>query len=161
MAGKKHDWNALDHYLSIHDKVIMDFASNWVQIPSYIKNSEVQTDSYIFIGFEKATIRTNKGTIVRVDISKDVEVRNIGRKKTAKTDSYTYSASHPRSAHYPKGQELIRYCSPHDDLDRKNVAPHHPHHHKHDYEKNEIFYPLDDKSIPHVSDFLEEVIQRF
>ncbi len=73
-------------------------------------------------------------------------------RKCCETVDYSYVAYDSAT-----GRQLIGYHSPHLNLVAKS-KPHHKHHHKHLYLANKVIYPLRDTEIPHVSDFLEEVI---
>src|SRR5690606_13426128 len=103
-------------------------------------------------------LRTHRGTVVRVDIEKEVEIDlTIDTRPRARTHGYSYSAIIPRSG------TLIRYCSPHDDSHIEGSAPHHKFHHKHDFTKGPAgaITLLGDDEWPHVGQLLDEVLGRF
>lgn len=103
-------------------------------------------------------LHTYRGTRVRIDIAKDIEVNPSNPKRPrARTFSYSYEAN------YPKGAEIWRYCSPHDKGEAEGKAPHHKFHHKHDFTKDpkgEVIL-LGDDEWPHVGEFFEEILRSF
>ena len=89
---------------------------------------------------------------------KVVEIDRTNRNRPwARTYQYKYNAN------ITGGTPLLRYCSPHEDYEEEGAAPHHSHHHKHDFTKN----PKGDVTLlgpdewPHVGEFFEEILGRF
>jgi hypothetical protein len=154
----KHDWNSLENYLTIHEKILR-FYNKWMDPPrTYRVEKLTQEGSDLILSCHSAFLTTEKGTRIRVDIEKIVEVDDtLPNRKKARTYSYSYSAN------IPGGDKLIRYCSPHEDGEEEGSAPHHKHHHKHDFTKKpEIkIIVLEADSWPHVGDFLKEVRETF
>ena len=118
------------------------------------------TPIYMELECVGALFRTwNKGTEIRVDIRKQVEIRQLpsGREE-ARTYAYSYNANLPR------GTNVLRYCSPHDaDVFDASVPNHHKYHHRHDWSSGSLQIDLiqDLDQIPHVGEFLNEVLQSF
>lgn len=152
----KHGWNVLQNYLAVHDKTLRFYEKYMEEVRTY--TYQEITDRYHLLLCQGIFFHTYNGTLVRVDIEKDIEVdpEPIGRPR-ARTSSYTYSANLPRIG------PLIRYCSPHQDWEEEGSAPHHAFHHRHDYTKNPKgdVRILPDDSWPHVGEFLEEVLKSF
>jgi hypothetical protein len=149
----KHDWNSLQHYLEIHDKTIR-FYQQWMETPRFYTH-EILNEYFHALNCIKIFVHTYKGTRVRVDIKKDVEIDpSTPKRLRARTFKYSYSAN------IPGGLPLIRYCSPHDDFEEEGSAPHHAYHHRHDFTKNpkgEVIV-LGNDEWPHVGEFFEEVL---
>ena len=152
----KHGWNSLTDYISIHDKTIR-FYQKYMETPRvYSYQIDTEFDHKLFcLGIILCTYR---GTRVRVDIEKGIEVDPSNPKRPrAQTFDYTYSTN------IAGGQRLFRYCAPHDDRDEGGAPPHHAFHHKHDFTKKtkgEVIV-LGDDEWPHVGEFFEEVLGRF
>lgn len=145
---KKHDWNTLEHYLNIHEKVLRFYSKYF----HFQKNYRIEriTNEYLRLECNGIELVTYKASVVRVHIEKDVEIERVGRREMARTFDYRYHA------HFPAGRNLIRYCGPHKD--------HRPYHHKHVYEPNktepEVLRIADDE-YPHVGEFFNEVLEKF
>jgi hypothetical protein len=152
----KHGWNSLQHYLEIHEKTLRMY-HRYMETPRLYAYNE-DTPYHHTLICTHIFLQTYKGTRIRVDIEKDIEVDRSNPKRTrARTFGYTYSANLPG-----KG-ELIRYCGPHGDWEEEGSAPHHKRHHKHDFRKNpkgEVSL-LGEDDWPHVGEFLEEVLSSF
>lgn len=152
MKKPKHGWNTREHYFSIHEKILRQYESRMVSPRKYSIRPE--TDQWVRLVAEGILFNTSKGNVVRVDIRKDVEIDDsLPHRPMARTFDYTYSAN------YPKGSALIRYCSPHYDIDNPNAPDHHKFHHKHDFRAGiERITRIDDDGWPHVGEFLNEVL---
>lgn len=149
----KHGWNSLKNYLHIHEKVL-DQYSKFMQFPKTYVIEKV-TDNYYSLVCTGIHFNTVRGQVIRVDISKDVDIdATIKKRPQARTARYSYCASKPGS----DGWCIIRYDSPHADAEKKGVPAHHKHHHRHDFRsgrKSIKIFDCDDW--PHVSEFLSEV----
>ncbi len=148
----KHDWNTLENYLSVHDRVLRQYSKHMVTVKTYIHRK--LTPFFLILRAENIVIRTTKGNSIRVDIRKNVEIDPSNKKRPrARTYDYTYSAS------IPGGSKLFRYCSPHGDV-KSNLPDHHKFHHKHVYDGDrETIERIDDDKWPHVNEFLQEVLE--
>lgn len=144
---KKHDWNTWENYLRVHESVLKKYQHHFVsQNPKY-SISEL-TDQYYQLKLDKLELKTLKGTVITINIEKDVEVQPGGTKIVARTVGYTYQAW------IKGGNNLIRYCSPHE--------THNKYHHKHEYLKDPINpVPVGDDEWPHVNEFFDELIDNF
>jgi hypothetical protein len=152
----KHGWNSLQNYLNVHEKTLRRYEKYMERVKTY--HHEKLTDFHHTLTCDGIIFRTYRDTRVRVDIEKDIEVDpRVPQRPQARTYSYKYSANQPG------GKKLIRYCSPHDDWEEEGSAPHHKHHHKHDFTGN----PKGDITLlgnddwPHVGEFIEEVLSLF
>lgn len=116
------------------------------------------TENYYTLVCTGAHINTVQGSIVRVDITKVIDVDTTNPKRPqAKTGRYSYCASTPN----PNGWCMIRYDSPHSDAGKPGVPEHHKHHHRHDFRPGRagvVILGRDDW--PHVSEFLSEVYNK-
>ena len=152
----KHGWNTLRNYLEIHDKTLRFYHRYMEEPRGYVY--EQLNERYHTLSCLRIFLHTHKGTRVRIDISKDIEVDpSIPSRPRARTFAYSYNVN------IPNGRELMRYCSPHDDAHEEGSAPHHSYHHRHDFSKNprgEITL-LGKDEWPHVGEFFEEVLSRF
>ncbi len=161
MPKVKHDWNTLENYLSVHQKVWKKYnLALATGLPFY--KVQIITDQYWELKAEGFSLTTNSGTLLKVDIRKEIEVDDSqGRKKVARTYGYTYSCNLPSRGPLNRGRNLIRYCSPHDP--RPDEPGHHPYHHRHDftgiYPTIKLIKNMDE--VPHVSEFLDEIIGSF
>ena len=153
--SKKHDWNSLQNYLEVHYKVLRIYSSHLSIKKDYVYTKV--TENFHTLEAIGLIFRSYKGTQIRFDIRKDVEVdtKHTSGKPWARTYGYSYNAN------IPGGKNLIRYDSPHDDADSTPID-HHKFHHKHDYTKDppEIVRIPEDQW-PHVNEFLLEVLSRF
>ena len=152
----KHGWNSLQHYLEIHDKTLR-FYQKHMETPRVYKYEKLN-EYFHTLTCLKIFVHTYKGTRVRIDIKKDMTVDPSNPKRPrARTFRYSYNAN------IPGGSDLIRYCSPHEDWEQEGSAPHHKHHHKHDFTKGpkEKITLLGDDEWPHVGEFFEEVLNSF
>lgn len=145
----KHDWNSLENYLSIHDKILRIYAKFMLQPKHYALIT--RTDFFYILECKDIRLRTYKGNTVRVDIYKEIEVDPSNKsKQRARTSGYSYGANRP----HPNGAPLIRYCSPHFD--------HNKYHHKHDYTKTPpTIVEVSQDEWPHVGEFFNEVLQNY
>lgn len=152
----KHDWNSLQGYLEVHEKILRQYQRYMEVHRSY--KYEVITAFWHSLECSQIIFQTYQGTRVRVDIHKDIEVDPSNPRRTqARTFKYSYNAN------LPGGNEVIRYCSPHDDYEEEGSAPHHARHHRHDFTKNpkgEVTL-LGKDDWPHVGEFFEEVLKSF
>ncbi len=152
----KHDWNSLQHYLDIHEKTLRQY-HRYMETPRNYRYEQV-TPSWHVLSCPMIIFHTYKGTRVRADIHKDIEVDLSNPKRLrARTFRYSYNANIPGKA------VLIRYCSPHDDWEEEGSASHHAHHHRHDFATNpkgevKILGP---DNWPHVGEFFEEILNTF
>jgi hypothetical protein len=154
MTKKKHDWNSLEDYLRVHERVMKTYARNMVSPKSYIHYWI--TEYWLNLSVENMILQTYSGSTVRVDIRKDIEVDRFNKKRfLARTIDYTYSANRPR------GELLIRYCSPHSDA-KRSAPDHHKFHHKHVFvDGKQKIIRIGDDDWPHVDEFLREVLESF
>ena len=144
---KKHDWNTWENYLRVHESVLKTYQANFLtQFPKY--SIDEITDQYYQLKIDKLELITSKGTVILVNIEKDVEVQPGAKKKIARTVGYSYQAW------IKGGNNLIRYCSPHE--------THNKFHHKHDYvnQPNKLI-PIAHDQWPHVNEFFDELIHNF
>jgi hypothetical protein len=151
MIKIKHGWNNWDNYLSVHEKVLKNYSSNFLNTPIYYKIEKI-TENYFELKLDKLEVRTKQGNIILVKIEKDVVVQPGAKKKIAKTYTYSYHCW----VNGPGGviNNLIRYCSPHDE--------HNKFHHKHDFTvKPPLLLKIAADSWPHVSEFFDEIISTF
>ncbi|MBI3295878.1 MAG: hypothetical protein HYZ71_14225 [Deltaproteobacteria bacterium] len=151
----KHGWNSLENYLSVHEKTLRFYEKYMETVRTY--DHDTDEDNFYNLTCFGIFFHTYRGTRIRVDLEKDIEIDSINRnRRRARTYTYTYSAN------YPGQSEIIRYCGPHGD-EREAGAPHHKRHHKHDYRKDpkgEVIL-LGDDEWPHVGEFLQEVLSSF
>ncbi len=152
----KHGWNSFADYLSIHDKTIRFYHKFMASPKVYSVTTFTELEKRLTC--EGMIVQTYRGTRVRIDIRKGIEIDPANTKRPrARTYNYTYSVN------IPGGSKLIRYCSPHEDWEEEGAAPHHRHHHRHDFTKN----PKGDVTLlgkdewPHVGEFFEEVLGLF
>lgn len=144
----KHDWNWWENYLSIHEKTLRFYNPYMTTIKTY--RLLKYTERYYELGCDQIPMRTYTGTSIRVDLRKDILIDEHRGRLRAKTYGYTYSANLPN----PDGRNLIRYCSPHED--------HNQFHHKHDFTVDPpIITKVGEDEYPHVSEFLNEVLESF
>lgn len=152
----KHDWNSLQHYLEIHFKTLRLY-QKYMETPRFYAH-KVENELSHSLVCPGIIFLTYRQTRVRAEIEKYVEIdpSNPFRSR-ARTYAYTYNAN------IVGGEKLIRYCSPHQDWEKEGSAPHHRHHHKHDFTKNSKgdVQILGDDNWPHVGEFFEEVLGRF
>lgn len=149
----KHGWNTWDNYFNVHEKVLKKYSKHFID--PFIKYKDEQvTENYYTLDIKKTELKTQNGNIVFVKIEKDIEIQKGIRKKIARTNSYTYHCWRKLS-NKTADESLIRYCSPHE--------THNKFHHKHE----DLAVPPQPCLIktgenwPHVSEFLDEVINRF
>ena len=143
----KHGWNTLENYLRVHESVLKKYQSHFIT-PSPKYSVIRYTEQYYQLTLTMLELRTAKGTSVCINIEKDIEVRPGGTKKVARTEGYSYQAW------IKSGNNLIRYDSPHE--------AHNKFHHKHDYVNSRTdIIPIKNDEWPHVSEFLDEVINNF
>jgi len=122
---------------------------------------QVVTESHEILRVRQIVLNTWNGNTVHAYITKDIEIRRpAGGRPEAKTYSYRYHANQP------DGRSLIRYCSPDDPYEPVKQANHRTFHHRHIFDQNgnEIRIENTEGSgtdWPHVSDFLNEVLQNF
>lgn len=140
----KHGWNTLGNYLAIHKRVLEQYQSGSSSPKIYTERK--LTESYLTLDVNDVRITTKKGNTVKVKIEKDAEVRVLGKRPTVKTTDYSYHAS------YVDGRNIIRYCSAH--------PTHNKFHHKHDYINKNVnpSVRIQPEDVPHVSEFLDELI---
>ena len=154
----KHDWNTLEDYLSVHQQVWKKY-DLWQATGKPFYSTIYYTDQYLELKTERFFLTTHKGTVVRIDIRKEVEIDDTrGKKKVARTFGYSYSCNLPSQSRSERGKVLLRYCSPHPPKEDEPV--HHPYHHRHDGMGN-VKIISDENDIPHVSEFLDEVLNSF
>mgnify|MGYP003673959771 CR=1 FL=1 len=148
MSSTKHDWNTWENYLRVHERVLKDFASSILSSNPTYQLRQI-TENYYTLELNRLELLTIKGNSVFVKIEKDIHVKDGAKKKIAKLFNYSYHAwlkDPPRN--------LIRYCGPHLD--------HNKFHHRHDYTKSPMITTQVNKdNFPHVSDFLQEIIDTF
>lgn len=147
---EKHGWNTWENYLQVHERVLRDYSKHFqTSNPQY--SIDQITENYYTISLDKLIVTTLTGNQVWVKIEKDVEVKKGVTKKVAKTYSYSYHSWRSKG----KGAEnLIRYCSPHE--------VHNKFHHKHVYKNNQqVTTKIEDDDWPHVSEFLDEIIENY
>jgi hypothetical protein len=71
---KKHDWNTWENYLRVHESVLRKYQSHFItQNPKY-SISEL-TDQYYQLKLDKLELKTLKGTVITINIEKDIEVQ--------------------------------------------------------------------------------------
>ncbi len=145
--SNKHGWNTWENYLRVHESVLRKYQANFISpAPKY---SVIKfTEYYYQLTLKNLELKTRKGTVVCINIEKDVEVRPGGTKQVARTEGYSYQAW------LKGGRNLVRYDSPH--------VNHNKFHHKHDY----LYLPKDVLPVkndewPHVSEFFDEIINNF
>ncbi len=143
----KHGWNSWEHYLSIHEKTLRFYNPYMTVVKTYTIFKH--TTRYYEIQCQQIPMRTYKGTDVRIDIKKDILVDEVNGRLQARTVAYSYNANLPN----PNGQNLIRYCSPHED--------HNQFHHKHIFMPTPQVLKIEDDEYPHVGEFLNEVLETF
>lgn len=151
---RKHDWNTLENYLNVHERVLHRYSGNMLTVKTY--SIRKITDYFRVLRAENINFRTFNGNEIRVDIRKNVEVDPSNKKRPrARTYDYTYSAS------IPNGEKLIRYCSPHEDV-KPGAPDHHQFHHKHIFKDGkEKIQKIADDEWPHVNEFLQEVLDSY
>lgn len=88
-----------------------------------IKHGWNTWDNYYSLEIKKSELKTQKGNIVFVKIEKDIEIQEGLRKRTARTDGYSYHCWR-KYVSKTADESLIRYCSPHE--------THNKFHHKHE-----------------------------
>lgn len=144
---KKHDWNTWENYLRVHESVLRKFSSHVMTVaPKYTVIKF--TENFYQLSLNKLELKSFKGTVIQVNIDKDVEVQEGARKKIARTYAYSYQSW------IKGGHSLLRYCSPHE--------THNQFHHKHIYHlRGDVLEIINDDSWPHVSEFLEELIHHY
>ena len=124
----KHSWNSLANYLSVHEKTLR-FYHKFMEVPKSYTYSII-TEFEHNLNCSGILIRTYRGNRIRMDIRKVIEIDlSHPHRPRARTFDYTYSAN------IASGPKLFRYCSPHDSFENEGSAPHHSHHHKHDFTK--------------------------
>lgn len=146
----KHGLNTYDNYLAVHRSTLKKFSVHATSEPSYT----VESQHNAFLLKTHFKIETLQGTWVNISITKVARITRRRGRKYCETVSYRYVAYDATN----KKDRFIGYHSPHFNLTAKK-APHHNFHHKHRYLESRVEFPLSDAEIPHVSDFLEEVIK--
>ncbi len=145
---EKHGWNTWENYLRVHERVLKDYSSNIITSNPLYKIERV-TENYYTLELSKIEVMTVKGNPVFIKIEKDIVIKEGVRKKLAKLYSYSYHAWSKSSL-----KNLVRYCSPH--------TEHNKFHHRHDYSVSPMKTTrVNDDEYPHVSEFLQEVIDSF
>lgn len=149
---RKHDWNTLENYLTVHDRVLRQYSRYMIAVKAYTQKK--LTDYFLVLRVENIVFQTFQENLVRVDIRKNVEIDPSNEKRPrARTYDYTYSAS------VPGGEKLFRYCSPHEDV-KPNAPDHHKFHHKHVFKGGkEVILKIGEDRWPHVNEFIQEVLE--
>jgi hypothetical protein len=146
----KHGWNSTQHYLDIHESILLDYTTKYAD-DIYSYDIKVFSDRIILTCEKILMIGTASGIAVRCDIVKSAELDYT--RTRARTLTYSYNANIPR------GNVLFRYCSPDPgkSLDPKN---HHTFHHKHDFSSGkEIITQSSQTDWYHVQEFFDEVLK--
>lgn len=150
----KHGWNSLVHYLEIHETILRTY-EKYMESPR-IYNKNWLNELHLFLSCTRIIVTTYRGSRIRIDIEKDVEVDDsIPGRLRAKTFGYKYSANRPGEP------SLIRYCSPHWDANPEKAPDHHRYHHKHDFTRGKEIITKTGNDWPHVGEFFEEVLKNF
>ncbi len=152
----KHDWNSLQNYIVVHEKTLRFYERHMETRRSYVYDK--WTDRYATLECKGMILLTSHGSRIRIDIEKEILIDSTNSvRPRARTYSYSYSAISPGR------HTLIRYCSPHDDAHVEGSASHHRFHHKHDFARSSqgVITLLGSDEWPHVSEFLDEVLQSF
>lgn len=149
-ARSKHDWNSLENYLHIHEKVLEEaIDKSFVRGPTEYTVRKL-TDQNWELSLVGLVLRSERGTEIEFKIEKSIEIDIDYARRRARTYDYSYHAFLPK----PVGLNLVRYCSPHE---------HRPYHHKHLYNEDGSYQIaiVANEAWPHVSDFFEEVLRSF
>jgi hypothetical protein len=139
---KKHDWNNLQNYIFVHDKILRQYASCFSNQPQY---NPYRSTPYVL---ELSTVLRFHHKNLKLEIDKVAEVQVFGKgRESARTYSYTYNVSDSIG-------NFFRYCSPHD---------HRPYHHKHTYDsitRVQIHPPqkIGDDDYPHIDQVIDELL---
>lgn len=150
MANKKHDWNSKENYYTVHYRTLKKYEWRFMSPITY--RHTVYIDQYEKLEINSALFKTDSGRYVEIKIEKDIEIDIEWARRRARTFSYSYQAKMPS----PDGRVLVRYDSPHES--------HRPFHHKHIFDElgNAIkVVTIDSDSWPHVSEFLDEVAEKY
>ena len=153
MASRlKHDWNSWENYLTVHEKTLRQYLgmrSHYISGPTDYSVKKWTPESYE-LNLRGLILRTNAGKSIEIKIEKSVELDTEYARPRARTFSYSYHALYAK----PNARNLIRYCSPHG---------HRPIHHKHVYHLNGTYDVIEvpERTWPHVSEFLDEVLSVF
>ena len=107
MPRTKHDWNTLENYISVHQAVWKKYKLNLATGKPFY-SVEIITDQYWELRAEGFPLTTKLGTLIKVDIRKEVEIDDSrGNKKVARTYGYTYSCNLPSQSASQRGKNLI------------------------------------------------------
>jgi hypothetical protein len=150
--SRKHDWASLQTYLNVHERVLNTYAK-FMDTPRAYQQTFV-TANYLLLECMGIMFTTYKGTKVRVDITKDVEIDDSNPKRhRAVTVGYSYNANEPRVGN------RFRYDSPDSPAQLgPESPPHHYFHHKHVWNNGkEQILPIGDDDWPHIDEFFREV----
>ncbi len=149
-SRRKHDWNSWENYLLVHETTLNKYINTrHVAGPRQYTRNKL-TDQNIQLSIEGLILKSDLGVEIQIKIEKTVELDIEYSRPRARTFSYSYHALTPK----PNARNLMRYCSPHE---------HRPHHHKHLYYSDGTYNVLDvpDRTWPHVSEFLDEVLCQY
>lgn len=148
--GKKHGWNSYQGYLSTHEKVLKKYVDTYyVRGPTSYSVNQI-TNQFVLLELKNLILRSSLGREIEFKIEKSVELDIDFARPRARTFSYSYHALYPM----PLGQNLLRYCSPHD---------HRPIHHKHTYKQDGTFtvQEINENTYPHINEFFDECLKSF
>jgi len=146
---RKHGRNSYDNYLAVHRSTLKKFSGYSTGHPSY--DVRIRQDALsLRTSFE---VETQSGKLIGISVVKVGRITWHRGRKYCETVDYSYVAYDSAT-----GRQYFSYHSPHLNLVAKS-KPHHRYHHKHLYLAGKVIFPLHDDEIPHVSDFLEEVIE--
>jgi hypothetical protein len=147
--GEKHGWYSLNDYLWQHVRRLEDY--DWfVEDPPKIEQDVIPVNDEFFLLRIKMVILCKLG--IKLTVEKWAEVEG-GRRKVARTVSYSYNASSPQG-------NILRY---------DNIHQHKGHscpHHKHVYDKsgNQVKgspFPIEEGEWPHIHEVVEELVNMF
>ena len=153
----KHDWNSLEDYLSVHDRILRFYVKH-METPRVAYKVVQVTPRFYTLECAGIIFHTYQSNRIRVDIYKEVLVDDTQpRRKRARTIGYNYNAN------TPQGANLIRYESPDPPAEIGPKSPyHHRFHHKHDDTVNPpLITRIGDDEYPHIGEFFDEVLARF
>jgi hypothetical protein len=162
----KHDWNDYQNYIDVHDRVLRFFSCYMTPVKTYSSEWPFADKLYLILELNNVQFTTARGTVAGLVIEKHVIIRRAPYPKPqAKTWSYKYHAYDSTT-----GIGLLRYCSP--DRDAGNPGNHggtnhHAVHHRHDFSRYGCdpiagdVTPVDSEKVPHVGDFLNELLMSY